>query len=896
MARIPDDKLDQLKRNVSILHVCAAHGIELKRHGTSDYIGSCPFPGHDDDEPSFIVTPSKNLFHCLGCDAGGSVIDLVMKLDGITFREAVDKLMTSTGLITTAAETAKQEKKPQIPPERANQLIERAITLYERALTDNHEALEYFKSRGITDQGMLSNHRAGYCAGTLKDILPKSGEILDELEALGILNKSGREHFRDCVVFPVTDVEGNIVTLYGRHTGDGSKRHVFLPRRSKRLWNGAIIKTYPEIIVVESVIDALSVETAGLPNVVAIHGSGGISDNDIADMKQYSVSKLTLLLDGDEAGNKAAERLCAKLSDFQVVIQPLPEGHDPNSYLQAYGPQKLAELIETKRGVLRETIERANPETKADDLRNHGLPDTPPASQLTDADGTFTVTCGQRAYRVMGLDKSSRRLKVTVRVEHAGRLHVDTLDLYSSRSRKILAGDLCRLYEETAEVIEADVSKIIKQCEVTRASAEGGSASGGKQSIEPMTPRDKAEAKSFGQRPDLVEAILADFEKSGLVGEESNKLLCYLAAVSRKMSEPLSLLVLSSSGAGKTALQDCTLSFVPPEDLVKLTSLSGKALFYKERLALKHKVLALEEGDGAEEATYAIRNLISAGELVIESTIKDLATGRLTTMENRVEGPTSVFITTTDPNTDPETKSRFFITSVDESRDQTRRILDFQRRRQTLDGVRGTLEVDAILKRHRNFQRLLKPLAVVNPFAERLTYEDDRLQGRRDHPKYLNLIKAITFLRQMQRNVRNARNSNGETFDYIEVTPEDVRLANKLSHEILGHSLDELSRPSRNLLMEIEKMVRERLQKKDCDEQEPLRLNGVAFSRREIRQYTGWSNYRVHTHLRELIELEYVSVETDRMTNGHRYRLLYEGQGKDGEKFMLGLTDPDKLN
>ena len=64
----------------------------------------------------------------------------------------------------------------------------------------------------------------------------------------------------------------------------------------------------------------------------------------------------------------------------------------------------------------------------------------------------------------------------------------------------------------------------------------------------------------------------------------------------------------------------------------------------------------------------------------------------------------------------------------------------------------------------------------------------------------------------------------------------------------------------------------------------------------EIRQYTGWSNYRVHTHLRELIELEYVSVETDRATNGHRYRLLYEGQGKDGEKFMLGLTDPDNLN
>jgi hypothetical protein len=88
-------------------------------------------------------------------------------------------------------------------------------------------------------------------------------------------------------------------------------------------------------------------------------------------------------------------------------------------------------------------------------------------------------------------------------------------------------------------------------------------------------------------------------------------------------------------------------------------------------------------------------------------------------MENRVEGPTSVFITTTDPDTDPETKSRFFVTSIDEGREQTRAILAFQRQRQTLDGLNGNMAADAILKRHRNFQRLLQPVAVVNPFARK---------------------------------------------------------------------------------------------------------------------------------------------------------------------------------
>jgi hypothetical protein len=267
-------------------------------------------------------------------------------------------------------------------------------------------------------------------------------------------------------------------------------------------------------------------------------------------------------------------------------------------------------------------------------------------------------------------------------------------------------------------------------------------------------------------------------------------------------------------------------------------------------------------------------------------------------MENRVEGPTSVFITTTDPETDPETRSRFFVTSIDEGREQTRAILDFQRRRQTLEGVRGGLDVDAVLRRHRNFQRLLKPLAVVNPHAGQLTYGDDRLQGRRDQPKYLNLIKAVAFLHQLQRPVRQARRSNGQVFDYLEVAPSDVRTANRLAHDVLGHSLDELSRPSRSLLMELERMVHERAKAGS----EPAAggtvgesLNRVSFTRRQIRQATGWSNYRVHTHLRELLDLEYVCLEADRYTGGHRYRLLYDGQGKDGEKFMLGLSSVEGL-
>jgi len=913
MARIPDDQLAQLKKNVSILHVCAAHGIELKPHGTADYVGRCPLPGHEDGQPSFVVTPRKNLFHCMGCDAAGSVIDLVMKLDGLTFREAVDQLMTSTGLITRGAQTAKQ-KKP-VPEERAQQLLDRAVTIYEKNFAEHDQARQYLESRGLTDAGLFTHHRLGYADGGLSKILPGNGNVRDELKSLGILTARGGEHFRGCLVFPVLDLDGRLTTLYGRATANGKKRHVFLPGRPTGLWNVAAIKSHSDIILVESVIDALSVTAAGLPNVIAIQGTNGLHDEDLRTFAAHGVRRLVLLLDGDDAGGRAAAAIRRKVETLPqgeaalaVTVKALPDGIDPNAYLIEHGAEALRAFLDSDAWTPDEMQPTAAAGTERADTvpsRAEGSPPphptSPPGGAEYDGAG-FAVSYSLRRYRVLGLDKGPRKLKATVRIEHGGKLHVDTLDFYSARSRRALAQDLCRLFEATPETIEADIARLLQECE--RFKPRDPAAAQGRPAESFMSAKQKAEAEAFGRAPDLAAQVLADFEACGLVGEQANKLLGYLAMSSRKMPAPLSMLILSSSGAGKTALQDAVLGFCPPEDLVKLTSLSGKALFYKEQTSLKHKVLALEEGDGAEEASYAIRNLISARELVSESTIKDLATGRLTTMENRVEGPTAVFLTTTNPEIDPETKSRFFVTSIDESREQTRRILDFQRRRQTLDGLAGSREVDAILTRHRNFQRLLKPLAVVNPYADQLTYGDDRLQGRRDQPKYLSLITAVAFLRQMHKEIRHTKR-DGSAVPFVVVDREDIRLANRLADEVLGKSLDELSRPSRSLLMLLDEMV-EQIVKRLNKEGDPStrlgagehapRRTSLTFSRRDVREFTGWTNTRLHIHLKELVEFEYLVVETGRNGMPYRYRLAYEGQGKQGERFMLGLKDVDNLS
>ena len=570
-------------------------------------------------------------------------------------------------------------------------------------------------------------------------------------------------------------------------------------------------------------------------------------------------------MDGDDPGKNASVRLQEKLRRFSVEIKTPPDNHDPNSYLQTFGAEQLAAFIRDENKTFSLTAENIRPEP----------------------DG-FTVRFGLRKYRIMGLEKGSRKLKATVRLEHGGKLHVDTLDFYSARARKNLAQDICRVFNESPDTIYADITKLMLECE----NAPDRELKDLPEESPQMTETDRNEAEAFGRSPDLVEKILSDFQACGLIGEDANKLLGYIAMTSRKRKEPLSVQILSSSGAGKTALQDAIVRFCPSEDLVKLTSLSGKALFYKEQTSLKHKVLALEEDDGAEDASYAIRSLISSGVLTNETTIKDLSTGKLTTMENRVEGPTAVFYTTTNPDVDPETKSRFFVTGIDESREQTRKILAFQREKHVQDEIEEQVKVETIIRKHQNFQRLLQPLGVKNPYSSRLAYGDDRLQGRRDQPKYLNLIKSVAFLRQMQKEIKSTR-SNGNP--HIEVEPEDIRIANQLTNEILGRSLDELSRPGRDLLILLDEMI-DALWAEAVEKDHTVKRVHIPFTRRDIRKFTGWSNYRVHTHLKELVNLEYVFVESGKNGMSYCYRLAYEGQGKDGSRFILGLTDPSGLN
>jgi hypothetical protein len=225
---------------------------------------------------------------------------------------------------------------------------------------------------------------------------------------------------------------------------------------------------------------------------------------------------------------------------------------------------------------------------------------------------------------------------------------------------------------------------------------------------------------------------------------------------------------------------------------------------------------------------------------------------------------------------------------VDEDREQTRAIHRLQREKQTLEGLLARQARPTLLKVHRDAQRLLKPLLVANPYARHLTFLDDRTRTRRDHVKYLTLIRAIALLHQYQRPIKTATRG-GVSVPYIEVTLDDISIANKLSHQVLGRSLDELPPQTRRLLMALDRMVSEA-----CAAQAVGRQD-FRFSRRQVRERTGWCHTQVHVHLERLVELEYVLVHRGRHGQSFEYELLYHGEGQDGRPFLAGLLDVETL-
>ena len=502
------------------------------------------------------------------------------------------------------------------------------------------------------------------------------------------------------------------------------------------------------------------------------------------------------------------------------------------------------------------------------------------------------VVLGDRRWRVRGLAKVSSfdLLRVNVLVARrdgrGDRFHVDTFDLYSARARVVFIKQAAEELALGEDVIKLDLGRVLLACEAAADEILNTVAAPTETPVE-LSPAERAAALELLRDPNVVDRIVGDFERVGMVGEATNCLVGYLATVSRLLERPLAVLVQSTSAAGKSALMDAILAFVPAEGRVQFSAMTGQSLFYMGEADLAHKVLAIAEEEGAERAAYALKLLQSEGELSIASTGKDTTSGRLVTHTYSVQGPTAILLTTTALDVDEELLNRCIVLSVDEERGQTRAIHDRQRAAQTLAGLLAGQDRDAVVKLHQDAQRLLSPVLVVNPYATQLGFNDAKTRARRDHPKYLMLIRSIALLHQHQRPRRTVTH-HGRTVAYIEVTPDDIVLANRLAGEVLGRSLDELPPGTRRLLDALDTHVTAQATADAVDR------GMVRFSRRDLRDALGWGDTQLKVHLARLVDLELVIAHRAERGGGFVYELAYTPTA-DGSGFVIGLTDPATL-
>jgi len=937
MARIPQDELERLKKETDLAALVRAHGVELRRHGGKDLIGRCVF--HDDHKPSLVVSPDKNLFHCLGCGAAGSVVDWVMQTEGVSFRHAVELLREGSSSLAASDRPLKRTTVRRLPcpldSEASDaELLGQVVAYYHETLEADASGLAFLERRGLTHPEMVDHFSLGLANRTLGLRLPdkrrKAGaELRSRLQTLGVIRKSGHEHLNGCLTIPILDEAGEVAEVYGRRIEDHLRAdrpaHLYLPGPHRGVFNLAALRESKEIILCEALLDALTFWCAGFHHVTSSFGTNGFTREMLEAMKAYGTERVLVAYDRDDAGDRAAAKLGQRLASEEITSFRVlfPRGMDANAYALKVTPasQSLAVLLRAAEyiaGPLPQNPPVTQPPGKAAKNRNitEETPSLPlaastslpvvvkteeiPASPVlpipkleTPAevkDNEVVITLAGRRYRIRGLAKnmSYEQLRVNVLVSCPGAdaFHVDTFDLYSARQRTLFVKQAASELGVKPEEVKQDLGRVLLKLEQLQDEQIQEALRPEKQEIA-LSEEERTEALELLEDPRLLERVVTDPERCGVVGEQNNKLVGYLAAVSRKLTEPLAVLVQSSSAAGKSALMNSVLSLMPEEERVHYSAMTGQSLFYMET-DLKHKILAIAEEEGAERASYALKLLQSEGELTIASTGKDPSSGRLVTHEYRVEGPVMIFLTTTAIDIDEELLNRCLVLTVDEDREQTRAIHRLQRERRTLEGLKASRERDHLQRLHSNAQRLLEPLAVVNPYARRLTFLDTQTRTRRDHQKYLTLIEAVALTHQRQRPRRRLEHS-GQELEYIEVTLDDVAVANRLAAEVLGRTLDELPPQSRRFLELVSDLVEERCKTKSIERSE------CRFSRREVLDYSGWSYPQVRRHLERLVELEYALVHRGHRGQSFCYELLWDGRGRDGEAFMMGLIDVEKL-
>lgn len=865
-------EIQDIKARLPILEILRHYGLKPDRNHRI----CCPF--HEDHTPSMQIYPQTGTFCCFSsnCTAGtGDVIQFIELMEKCTKHDALKKAtqlaQTSQPLLTI----------PTVKPTSTDDLTTEAIltkvfTYYRTGLLRTKKAVEYCKHRSLD----YTKLEIAYNSGGLH-VESKNHHLVKSMVSAGLLKPHPHHGHtvwaKDCILFPLKSQDNKIISLYGRSIiNDEDSRHFYLPNR-RGLYPGYPNAATTRLIITESIIDAaclLQQESITEQfSILALYGTNGLTEEHLQSIQQLNqLTEILLMLNADDAGKTAtqkhAQTLHHLLPEITISVVHLPDGEDVNSVLQGHDDAGILEHLIGQREIfyfqLKEKIPAPDitPSPAIQSPATPALPALPADTKFITSNPELLIydNCELRievlgGIKITGLD----RMRVTLKVLHKQKAKQPvwhSLDLYHHGQREQAVEAITESLDTSTSSTLHTLAELTSALEAYRLQRIEALQQKPEQ-VKEMSQAERQAALKELQHPNLLQRTAQLLEQCGIVGEQQNSLVAYLIYGTRRQPIPLHVMFLGSSGSGKTYLQERIAELMPPEDRIEITQITDNALYYFKQEELKHKLILIEDLDGAMTVFYPLRELQTKRRISKTVTLKD-SKGNLKTITLTVEGPVCVSGCTTKEKIYEDNANRCILLYTDMSKDQDRRINQYQTR---LSAGEINHEREQQYQRlFQNMQRLLKPITIINPYAKYIQLPEAVFKPRRTMTLLLGFIEAVTFYHQYQREVKK---DAGGTL-YIETTASDIEQAFILLKEVLFSKSDELTRATREFFERLKLYM----------QQEQL----TSFRAPDIRRQFRMEPRTIQRYLRELVQYG-------------QLKRIYGVKGRSG--FEYGLSDGD---
>jgi len=841
--QIPD-----IKNRLPITKVLVHYNIKIDKN---NHI-KCPF--HQDDKPSCKIYTDTNTYNCFGCGKTGDVIQFIQDYEKCSKHEALKKATELIGDIKNTDVMGIASTKG-VAKETEN--FAELFAKQKEGLPRSPKAQEYLKSRG-----------------------------LENLEEVGYNSGINWKKLKQCITFALKDKNGNITSLYGRriiNSTPGFKeshsvefgKHYYNENR-KGLYPNYPPQETETLIITEAIIDAaslLQIEELQSITILSAYGTNGLTTEHTEAITEWATAglpaeaqqrrEIIFFFDGDQAGKEGVIRNAGKLqgllSGVEVTSVPTPDGEDVNSMFVNYSKDAILQLLEERQPVNNEPFFSTEITlTEKEEVQTQCL-----ASPLnTNTPNKISYETPTARYIVKGsLPKTFDRMVVSLDVQclETGTKYRCRLDLYEEKQTRKEAREASEKLELRSDLVENDLSQLTDLLEEYRDN-QLQQTTEETNNDKPLTLAEQAQTKAFLQKDastgsaPLMQRLNNLIGKSGIVGEEKNRIFLFAIASSHKMKDTLHALIQGSSGSGKTHLLSKIAALMPSERVVKFTRVTENSFYNYDEFFFKNKLICLEDIDGLkEEALFAWRELISNNQLSSSTSQKD-ENGNIRSAQRIVRGPMASICATTHGAIYEDNMSRLFIIAVDESSEQTTRIMDYQKQKAAgLIDAEKEKEATELLQ---NIVRMLKPCKVVNPFAYQIQLPEKAHKIRRLNELYLAFVKQVTIINQYQRK----RDAQGR----IITKTEDLLTANEIMFDSIFLKVDELD----GSLRQFYENLKEHIKTKSNPEQ-------YEFMQREIRHALNISKSQLQRYINDLVELEYLQQMGGYQNRGYKYKILW---------------------